>query len=77
MIKIKVLCIELGIKIYYSDTDSIFTDKPLPDYLIGNDLGLLKDELNGLVIKQGYFLGIKNYGYTIEYLNKEIKEYSV
>jgi len=77
MIKIKVLCVKLGIKIIYTDTDSIFTNKPLPDYLIGNDLGLLKDELNGLVIKDALFLGIKNYGYTIEYLNKEIKEYSV
>jgi DNA polymerase type B, organellar and viral len=77
MIKIKMLCVKLGIKIYYTDTDSIFTDKPLPDYLIGNDLGQFKDELNGLVIKQAYFLGIKNYAYTIEYPNKEIKEYSV
>ena len=77
MIKFKVLCIELGIKIIYTDTDSIFTDKPLPDYLIGVELGQFKDELNGLVIKQAYFLGIKNYGYTIEYPNKEIKEYSV
>jgi hypothetical protein len=66
MIKIKMLCVKLGIKIYYTDTDSIFTDKPLPDYLIGNDLGQFKDELNGLVIKQAYFLGIKNYAYTID-----------
>jgi len=77
MIKVKILCGELGIKIYYTDTDSIFTNKPLPSHLIGVDLGLMKDELNGLVIKQAYFLGIKEYGYTIEYSNKEIKEYSV
>jgi hypothetical protein len=52
----------------YSDTDSIFTTKKLDDRFIGNDLGLMKDELNGLVIKEGYFLGIKKYGY--KYINK-------
>jgi hypothetical protein len=52
-----------GIKIFYFDTDSIFTDKPLPNYLIGDDLGLMKDELNGAFIKKAYFLGIKKYGY--------------
>jgi len=50
----------------YSDTDSAFVDKPLPDYLIGKELGKLKDELNGGVIKKGYFLGIKKYGYIDE-----------
>jgi len=63
MIKLKTLCQHNGINIYYSDTDSIFTDKPLPDNLIGNNLGLMKDELNGSIIKEAYFLGIKQYGY--------------
>lgn len=35
----------------YSDTDSVFTTKILDSKFIGNDLGLMKDELNGLVIK--------------------------
>jgi hypothetical protein len=52
-----------GIKIYYFDTDSMFTDKPLPEYLIGDGLGLMKDELKGGIIKKAYFLGIKKYGY--------------
>jgi len=43
----------------YSDTDSIFTTKKLKDIFIGNDLGLMKDELKGLVIKEAYFLDIK------------------
>jgi hypothetical protein len=47
----------------YTDTDSIFTTDLLPDHLIGKDIGLMKDELNGLTIKEGYFLGIKKYGY--------------
>jgi hypothetical protein len=48
MIKIKVLCSELGIKILYSDTDSLITNKPLPSNLIGKNLGELKDESNKL-----------------------------
>lgn len=52
-----------GIEIFYFDTDSIFTNKPLPSYLIGDDLGLMKDELKGGFIKKAYFLGIKKYGY--------------
>lgn len=63
MIKLKLLCAKLGINILYSDTDSMITDKPLPNYLLGKDLGLLKDELNGCIIEEGYFLGIKQYGY--------------
>jgi hypothetical protein len=32
----------------YTDTDSIFTTDQLSEHLIGSDLGLMKDELNGL-----------------------------
>jgi len=59
MIELKLLLIKLGIKLYYTDTDSIFTEKEIPDHLIGSDLGQLKDELNGKFIKKAYFLGIK------------------
>jgi len=55
--------------VYYTDTDSIFTSKPLKPHLIGLDLGLMKDELNGCVIEEAYFLDIKKYGYW--YLDKE------
>ena len=51
---------------YYSDTDSLFIDKPLPESFINNDLGGLKDELNGMVINKAYFLGPKKYGYKIK-----------
>lgn len=44
--------------LYYSDTDSIFIDKPLPDDLIGNDLGKMKLEY---VINKAVFLGTKMY----------------
>lgn len=63
MIELKMLLIKLNIKLYYTDTDSIFVDKELPSYLIGKELGQLKDELNGGIIKKAYFLGIKKYGY--------------
>ena len=49
--------------VVYTDTDSIFTTRPLPLHLIGKELGLFKDELNGLIIKEAYFLGVKQYGY--------------
>ena len=60
MLELKMLLIKLGIKLYYTDTDSIFVDKELPNYLIGKDLGQLKDELNGRVIKKAYFWVLKN-----------------
>nr|YP_009498234.1 hypothetical protein [Lactifluus piperatus]AWX53020.1 hypothetical protein [Lactifluus piperatus] len=63
MMELKMLLIKLGIKIYYTDTDSFFTDKEIPAYLIDNELGKLKDELKGGVIKKAYFFGIKKYGY--------------
>lgn len=63
MAELKMLLLKLGVKIFYTDTDPLFVDKELPDYLIGNDLGQLKDELKGGSIKKAYFLGIKKYGY--------------
>jgi hypothetical protein len=47
----------------YSDTDCIFTTDTLDDSLIGDDLGLMKDELKGNIIEEAYFFGIKQYGY--------------
>jgi hypothetical protein len=47
MIKYKILLNKSGINLFYTDTDSIFIDKELPEYLIGNGLGLMKDELKG------------------------------
>jgi hypothetical protein len=76
MIEFKTLCQELNIAIYYTDTDSFFTDKPLPENLIGKDLGLMKDELDGLTIDKAYFLGIKKYGYRFikdnQVINKSV-----
>jgi hypothetical protein len=59
MQKIKQYCIDNDIKIYYFDTDSIFTDKPLPDRFISNKLGDLKLEY---IFKEVVFLGPKIYG---------------
>lgn len=44
---------------YYTDTVSAFVD----------DLGMFKDELNGLVIEEAEFIGVKQYVYW--YKNKE------
>ena len=58
----------------YTDTDSIFTDKPLDPTLISNtELGLMKDELAGKTIDKAYFIGIKQYGYIYKEDNKIIE----
>lgn len=49
--------------IYYTDTDSIFIQDALPSELVGKELGLMKDELEGLLIEEAIFLGVKQYGY--------------
>nr|YP_010192427.1 hypothetical protein LK379_mgp25 [Amanita sinensis]QZN08164.1 hypothetical protein [Amanita sinensis] len=63
MIKFKTYLMKHGIKLYYTDTDSIFIDGILPKELVGKELGQMKDELNGGLIQKAYFLGIKKYGY--------------
>lgn len=77
MVRLKTDCAASNINVYYSDTDSIFTDKTLPDNLVGVELGLLKDELDGLVINEAYFLGIKQYGYWYQDSQARIFEKSV
>jgi len=47
----------------YTDTDSIFTTKPIDPNLIGDLLGQMKDEMRGVLIQEGLFLGPKKYGY--------------
>lgn len=64
MNKIKQLSI-----VIYSDTDSAITTEPLPDNLIGKDIGMFKDELDGCVIQEIFVLGIKQYGFW--YLDKQ------
>jgi len=60
----KKYCLDNGIKIFYFDTDSIFTNAPLPKHFISNKLGDLKLEY---IFKDSVFLGPKMYaGLTIE-----------
>jgi hypothetical protein len=49
--------------IFYTDTDSIFTNKQLPTTFVGDDLGQMKDELKGKQIYRCLFLGNKKYCY--------------
>jgi hypothetical protein len=44
--------------LYYSDTDSIVIDQPLPSKLLGNEIGLFKLEY---ILKDAVFLGPKIY----------------
>ena len=68
--RIHMIPFKLSENTLYTDTDSIFTDKPIEDNLINNkELGLMKDELNGCIINEAYFLGIKQYGY--HYIDNE------
>jgi hypothetical protein len=45
-------------KLFYTDTDSVFVDKPLPDSLVNSKLGNFKLEY---IFKKGIFLGPKIY----------------
>src|ERR1700749_4099697 len=54
-------------KIFYSDTDSYVTNKPLDNKCIGTDLGLMKLEF---ISKKAVFLAPKVYGF-IELKNKK------
>jgi hypothetical protein len=49
----------------YTDTDSAFTTSQMDPSLIGKELGLMKDELKGLLIEEAYFVGPKKYGYWL------------
>jgi len=66
-----------GYNVYYSDTDSIILDKPLPTNMVGKELGQMKDELNGNVMLKAYFLGIKKYAYQLKDINSNIITKSV
>ena len=59
--------------VVYSDTDSLFTTDLTPfKHLLSDNLGDFKDELNGLIIKEAIFLGIKQYGF--KYLDENGNE---
>lgn len=76
--RIHMIPYKIDDNVLYTDTESIFTTKKLNDELIdSNKLGYMKDELNGKVIKEAYFLGIKQYGYYYLDDNNEIIEKSV
>ena len=54
-----------NVGIYYTDTDSIIMDKPLPNHLEGKELGQMKNELGkGECMKMAIFLGNKRYAYV-------------
>jgi DNA polymerase type B, organellar and viral len=67
--RIHMIPFKLSGVLFYTDTDSIITATILDDSLLGKEIGLMKDELNGLPIKEAYFLGIKKYGYF--YIDRE------
>jgi len=58
MFKIIYKLIDLGVNIYYMDTDSLVVNKAIPEELIGNKLGLFKLEHD---IAHGYFISPKLY----------------
>lgn len=74
--RMHMITFKTNYNVIYTDTDSIFTTDKLPDELIGSELGLMKDELDGGIIEAGYFLGIKQYGFKYTD-NGQIKEKSV
>jgi hypothetical protein len=74
--RIHMLPFKMSKDVLYTDTDSIFTSKKLDDKLVGKDLGLMKAELDGNIIEEAHFLGIKQYGYTYrDMVNGNIYQY--
>src|SRR6266478_2595449 len=63
--RIVMIPYKLDINTLYTDTDSIFTIKPIDPNLLGVELGEMKDELKGQMINEAYFLAPKKYGYYI------------
>ena len=61
--RIKMIPYKLMPGTIYTDTDSIITTDILSDDCIGKDLGQMKDELSGNIIKEILILGCKQYGY--------------
>ena len=77
MMKYKV---DPSYKIYYTDTDSIFLNKPLPDYLVGESLGLMKNELKKYgceYAERAIFVGNKKYAYQFIDMNEKLETRSV
>jgi hypothetical protein len=62
-IVINKLKLQFAENLLYSDTDSIFTDVPIPDNLINNELGGLKLEY---IFEDAVFLAPKVYGGILE-----------
>jgi hypothetical protein len=58
MSKVKQDILNKGGNIYYTDTDSIVTDIPLDDNLVGEGLGMFKLEYK---IEKGYYISNKTY----------------
>jgi hypothetical protein len=57
-------------RLYYSDTDSVVTDKPISDFMVGSKLGQMKLEHN---IEKAVFLAPKVYGLVDVDGNETIK----
>ena len=77
MINLKMKLIQMGYTLYYSDTDSLFIDRPLPNSFLNDELGGFKDELKGMTISKAYFLGSKKYGYQIKLDDGSMSDHSV
>ena len=58
MLKVILDFLKDGGEIFYMDTDSLVTNKPLQTYLVGNNLGQFKLEY---IIEEAYFISNKTY----------------
>jgi len=68
--KTKLHILKNGGELYYSDTDSIVTNIPLEDKLVGNALGQYKLEY---IIKEAYFISSKTYCLLLKFGTPVIK----
>lgn len=61
--RIHMIPFKLNPKTMYTDTDCAFVMGELDACEISKELGMMKDELEGKFIEEGYFLGQKQYGF--------------
>ena len=70
MAKTKLDVFAINGKIYYTDTNSLVTDQPLPQEMVGQGLGQFKYVK---LVLRGYFIQIKTYLLALRFGKLEIK----
>jgi hypothetical protein len=61
--RIHMIQYKLSEEIAYTDTDSVFLTKPLDPKLVGPEIGMMKNEMNDILIQEAIFICPNQYAY--------------